>query len=261
MGILNATPDSFSDGGVHYAPDAAIAAGIRMIEEGAAILDVGGESTRPGSERVPLDEELRRVLPVVRELSKLGYRVSIDTMKPDVAYECLQAGAWMVNDVTGLRDPAMRQVCADAGCRVTIMHMQGDPSTMQVAPSYDNVVDEVKAFLLAQAQVGIVAGIEPSNIWIDPGIGFGKTTAHNLRLLRELGTFVATRYPVLIGVSRKAFIGRIVGSESSPAPLDERGEGTLAAQTLSQAAGVAALRTHDVRATVRAVRVAAAILG
>lgn len=261
MGILNVTPDSFSDPGAHFDHDDAIRAGLAMVADGADILDVGGESTRPGSERIDLDEELRRVLPVVRELAKLGHRVSIDTMKPEVAFECLTAGAWMVNDVSGLRSPAMRQVCAESGCRVTIMHMLGTPETMQVRPSYDDVVGEVRSYLVQQVARATEDGIEPAKIWIDPGIGFGKTTEHNLALLRGLSSIVATRQPVLIGVSRKAFIGRILGSEASPLAIEDRLEGTLACQVLAQASGVAAIRTHDVRSAVRAAKVAAAILG
>ncbi len=260
MGILNVTPDSFSDAGAYFDADTAISRGLQMVAEGADLVDVGGESTRPGADPVPLDEELRRVLPVVRELAKRKAPVSVDTSKPEVAWEAVHCGARVVNDVTGLRDPAMLQALAQLDCTVCVMHMLGEPRTMQASPSYGDVVEEVRSYLLEQAESAQEAGIGRERIWIDPGIGFGKTLEHNLVLLRNLGAFVATGYPVLLGVSRKSFLGRVLGSADSPAPVEERLEGTLAAQTLAQASGVRVLRVHDVGAEVRAARVAAVIL-
>lgn len=243
MGILNVTPDSFSDGGRYFEPTAAIEHGLRMIDEGAELLDVGGESTRPGAEPVPEDEELRRVIPVVAELAK-SIPISIDTMKPAVAAAALDSGAFLVNDVSGLRDPAMIALVRQWRCAVCIMHMQGNPQTMQRNPQYDDVVREVRDYLLDKAtEVGA------EETWIDPGLGFGKAFEHNLELLRGLDTLVATRYPVLVGVSRKSFIGKMMGG----AEVNDRLEGTLAVQAWAQLAGVRVLRAHDVRATRRAV--------
>lgn len=258
MGILNVTPDSFSDGGQFATAQSAVDAALRMRDEGADLIDVGGESTRPGAEEVPAEDELRRVLPVVEALAQRGVPVSIDTRKAIVARAALEAGAAVVNDVTALGDPDMAPVCASFGVPVVLMHMQGTPQTMQRNPQYGDVVAEVCAFLTQQAHVAEAAGIH--QIWLDPGIGFGKTTAHNLALLRHLDALVATGYPVLLGVSRKAFIGRIVGGEATPAPVHERQEGTLAVQTLAQAAGVRMIRAHDVLAARRAIDVAGAVL-
>ncbi|MEZ0325610.1 MAG: dihydropteroate synthase [Fimbriimonas sp.] len=258
MGILNVTPDSFSDGGVHSEPAVAIAAGHQMIADGADILDVGGESTRPGSDSISVEEELRRVLPVVSALADAGYRVSIDTMKSEVARHSLQAGASIVNDVSALRDPEMASLCAEAGCTVCLMHMNGDPKTMQLNPQYDDVVAEVRQMLIERAEFAKEQGIQ--EVWIDPGIGFGKTTEHNLLLLNHLDQFTALGYPVLIGVSRKAFIGRILGSHEEPLPLSERLEGSLAAQLLAQVRGASIIRTHDVKEAKRTLSIAAAIL-
>lgn len=261
MGILNVTPDSFSDGGVHFDRDVAINAGIRMAAEGAQVVDVGGESTKPGSPGVSVAEELSRVIPVVEGLVKSHVSVSIDTRKPEVARQALAAGASILNDVSGLRDPEMIAVAAEAGCTVCIMHMLGTPETMQQNPSYEDVVEEVRAYLLQQADAAIQAGVAPSNIWIDPGIGFGKNLDHNLELLRNLDRFVDTDFPVLVGVSRKSFIGRILGASDAPLPPTERLEGTLALQVLAQAMGAHIIRAHDVLPTVRAARAAEALLG
>lgn len=261
MGILNVTPDSFSDGGVHFDREVAVNAGIRMSAEGADIIDVGGESTKPGSPGVSVDEELARVLPVVEALVKAHLTVSIDTRKPAVARKALEAGATILNDVSGLRDPEMVAVAAEASCTVCIMHMQGTPDTMQENPSYEDVVEEVREYLLRQADAAIQAGVAPSNIWIDPGIGFGKNLQHNIELLRNLDRFVDTDFPVLVGVSRKSFIGRILGAPDAPLPANERVEGTLALQVLAQAMGARILRAHDVLPTVRAARAADALLG
>jgi dihydropteroate synthase len=256
MGVLNVTPDSFSDGGAHPDAPSAIRAGIAMAEEGADWIDVGGESTRPGAAAVPDAEELKRVLPVVLGLVREGLRVSIDTRKTSVAAVCLEMGAGMVNDVTALSAPSMAEVCAAYGCTVCLMHMQGEPSTMQAAPSYEDVVEEVRAYLLSRAAFAEAKGIARKRIWIDPGIGFGKTVEHNLSLLHHLGRLTKTRYPVLLGVSRKSFLGRITGADE---PRD-RIEGALATQVLGQAQGVKMIRTHDVRATRRAIAMASAIL-
>jgi dihydropteroate synthase len=261
MGILNVTPDSFSDGGLHLDPDQAVGAAMRMMEEGADLIDVGGESTRPKAADLPLDEELARVLPVIEALSMRRVPFSMDTRKPGVAAEAIARGASMINDVSGFRDPMMIQTCAASGCAICIMHMLGTPATMQSNPTYEDVVGEVRDWLMQQAEHCQRGGIAVERIFIDPGIGFGKTLEHNLQLLRALDVFVETGYPVLIGVSRKSFIGRIIGSEQTPAPVDERLEGSLAAQVLAQAQGAKVLRVHDVRAARRAAEVAAAILG
>src|SRR6478735_3536443 len=210
MGVLNVTPDSFSDGGVHLEPAAATAAGRRMLDEGAAIVDVGGESTRPGSAGVPVEEELRRVVPVLEALH--GAPLSIDTAKAEVARRALELGAELVNDVTALRgDPRMAEVVAESGAYLCLMHMQGDPRTMQADPRYDDVVDDVKAFLAERLAAAVAAGIPEERICLDPGIGFGKTLEHNLELLRRLGEIAAIGRPVVLGTSRKSFIGRITG--------------------------------------------------
>ncbi|HWD38264.1 MAG TPA: dihydropteroate synthase [Fimbriimonas sp.] len=255
MGILNVTPDSFSDGGSYGCVQDAIDAGLRMVEEGADIVDVGGESTRPGSQPVPLDIEKQRVLPVIEGLAGQSVRISIDTYKAAVAREALQAGAQIVNDVTALRDPEMPGVCAEVECTVCLMHMQGTPQTMQQNPSYGDVVEEVKQFLLERAAFAKTQGIPKERIWIDPGIGFGKNDTHNLTVIRDLRVLTETGYPVLIGISRKGFIGRLLGSRESPAPAKDRLEGTLALQIYAQLAGAAILRTHDVRAARRAATV------
>lgn len=260
MGILNVTPDSFSDGGRHFEFDDAVRAALHMIDDGADLIDVGGESTRPGAAEVPLDEELRRTIPVVRELAKWCVPVSIDTHKPEVARAALEEGAAVVNDVYGFRDPALIEVCAKFDCSICIMHMQGTPDTMQKNPTYGDVVAEVRDWLLAQAKQCEDAGLARERIWIDPGIGFGKTIDHNLGLLRNAAAFVETGYPVLIGVSRKSFIGRVLSGSNDPLPVEERLEGTLAAQVLAQAAGAKIIRAHDIKATRRAMDMAAAIL-
>ena len=256
MGILNVTPDSFSDGGHYLAAEKAIAAGRRMIEEGADLIDVGGESTRPGAEPVPADEEIGRTVPVIEALAGDGIPISIDTMKPEVARRGLGAGAFLINDVGGMRDPAMVDVALGSNCHVCIMHMQGEPRTMQAAPNYGDVVREVRRFLVLQAVMLEEAGVAPERIWLDPGIGFGKTLEHNLLLLRHLDQLVATGYPVLVGVSRKSFLGKLTDN----APADDRLEGTLAAQVLAQSLGARVIRAHDVKAARRAIDVGTAIL-
>jgi dihydropteroate synthase len=255
MGILNVTPDSFSDGGRFSGPDEAIAEGLRMLDEGAALLDVGGESTRPGSAAVTPAEEIARVLPVVRALAAAGAVVSIDTRHAEVAAAAVEAGASVVNDVSGFADPAMRAVVAgsDVGC--VAMHMRGRPETMQDEPRYDDVVAEVTAYLAGQARLLAEAGVDTDRVALDPGIGFGKTTAHNLALLAGLPVLAALGHPVLVGVSRKRFIGELSGV-AEPAM---RVEGSVAAAVLAAAHGADVVRVHDVAAHVRALRVADAI--
>jgi dihydropteroate synthase len=249
MGVVNVTPDSFFDGGRHFSAAEAITHGRKLIDEGADILDVGGESTRPGATPVPEEEELARVLPVVRALAP-RCRVSIDTMKARVAREAVAAGATLVNDVTA----SLGEVAAAVGAGIVVMHMQGSPATMQASPVYDDVVDEVLASLEAAAGRARAAGVE--EVYIDPGIGFGKTTAHNLTLLRALPRFVATGIPVLVGTSRKRFLGEIaVRSPHAPLGVDDRFEASLASATWAMACGVAAVRVHDVAATVQAARI------
>lgn len=259
MGILNVTPDSFSDGGQFASVEAAVAAGLRMRDEGADCIDVGGESTRPGAEPVPLDEELRRVLPVVAELAARRIAVSIDTQKPEVARAACAVGARLINDVSGLRNPLMAEAAAETGAGVCIMHMQGEPQTMQQSPTYGDVVEEVRSWLLERAEQALAAGVDREKIWLDPGIGFGKTTEHNLTLLRRMDRLVDSGFPILLGVSRKAFIGRILGSPEHPLPTSDRLEGTLAIQAFAQLAGVRALRVHDVREARRVAEMLAAL--
>jgi dihydropteroate synthase len=257
MGIVNVTPDSFSDGGEWFERDAAIAHGRSLADEGAAILDVGGESTRPFADPVPADEELRRVLPVVEALAGSGVQVSVDTMKLEVARAAIQAGATFVNDVTAFRhEPAMAALVAEHGCDCCLMHMLGEPRTMQVDPRYDDVVSEVKAFLEQRAAFAVAEGIAEERIVLDPGIGFGKTVDHNLELLDRLGEIVALGFPVLLGTSRKAFLGRLAGREDP----HERVSATVATNVLGLERGASVFRVHDVAATADALTVTAATL-
>jgi dihydropteroate synthase len=257
MGVVNVTPDSFSDGGLYFDAAKAIAHGGELARAGAAILDVGGESTRPGAEEVGVEEELRRVVPVAEELAGLDVEVSIDTSKAAVAAAALDAGATIVNDVTALRgDTEMAALCADRGATVVLMHMLGSPRTMQRDPVYDDVVAEVKALLAGRIEAALAAGVAEERIWLDPGIGFGKTAAHNMELLRRLSELAALGYPLVIGTSRKSFIGRVDGSDSS-----ERLGGTIASSVLAAAAGAEVLRVHDVAEVGQAMAVAAAVLG
>ena len=247
MGVINVTPDSFSDGGDLVDSSLAIAAGLGMVADGAAIIDVGGESTRPGSQPVSVDEELARVLPVVSGLVDGGAVVSIDTSKAVVARRCIAAGAHVVNDVTALSDPTMAEVCADGGVGLILMHMLGTPATMQHDPTYRDVVREVGDFLDQRAGVAIAAGIEPRAIAIDPGIGFGKTFAHNIELMRHLETFANRPYPVVLGASRKGFLGSILEDLRGETAAKERDGATAAAVALGVAAGVSVFRVHNVR--------------
>ena len=256
MGVLNVTPDSFSDGGLHFSTEAAIRRGIEIAEQGADLLDVGGESTRPGADAVPADEEWQRVEPALKGLvRKIDLPISIDTRKPEVAEKALQAGAAIVNDVTGLANPAMVRLVAKHGAGAVIMHMRGEPKTMQDEPRYDDVVREIHEFLAQRIQGAVRGGIGDDRIAVDPGIGFGKTADHNLTLLARLDAFSDLGRPIVIGVSRKGFIGRVGGGQPG-----ERVAGSIAAATLAVARGAHLVRAHDVLETVRAMRVADAVL-
>ncbi|HET9026532.1 MAG TPA: dihydropteroate synthase [Trueperaceae bacterium] len=253
VGIVNVTPDSFSGAGGFWTTEQAVSAGLRLRDEGAIMIDVGGESTRPGAEPVAEGEELRRVLGVVEALAAAGVVVSVDTRKQAVAAAALESGAALINDVGGLRDAGMRAACAAAGAAAIIMHMQGEPSTMQDAPSYTDVVAEVEEFLLRQARVAAAAGVR--GVVLDPGIGFGKDVQHNLALLRATKRFASLGYPVMVGASRKGFLGRLSGEADPRARLP----GTLAAHLWAAASGAALLRVHDVAAHAQALAVWGAI--
>jgi dihydropteroate synthase len=256
MGVVNVTPDSFSDGGLFLDSEAAIAHGRELAEQGAEILDVGGESTRPGAEEVSAEEEMARVVPVIRGLADAA-TVSVDTSKLEVAEAALDAGASIINDVTALRGaPEIGGLCADRDAGLVLMHMQGDPRTMQREPAYGDVVDEVKAFLAERLEVALAAGVAEERVWLDPGIGFGKTLEHNLELLRRLGELRELGQPLLVGTSRKSFIGKVDGSA-----VGDRLGGTIASSILAMAEGADVLRVHDVAAAAQAVTVADAILG
>lgn len=258
MGILNVTPDSFSDGGRHCGPEGALEHARRMIAEGAEIIDVGGESTRPGAEEVPVAEEIARTLPVVAALrAEWDGLVSIDTMKAPVAAAALEAGADIINDVSGLTaDPAMAGVCAASGCGVVAMHMQGDPRTMQLSPRYGDVVAEVRGFFEERLAALVAAGIDPEAICFDPGIGFGKSVEHNLALLRGLPELSVGGRPLLLGVSRKSFIGKVLGSTN----LNDRAWPTVAITARAREAGVMIHRVHEVKPNVEALRMVEAIM-
>jgi len=243
MGIVNVTPDSFSDGGKFTSAQAAIDHGLQLVKEGADILDIGGESTRPGADVVPVEEEKRRVLPVIRALAQAGLVVSIDTRKPEVMQAALDAGAVMVNDVMALRGPGSLQVVAASEAAVCLMHMQGEPQTMQQTPVYQDVVREVKAFLDARVAACMGAGISRQRIVIDPGFGFGKTLAHNLALLKNLAVLAVGEVPVMAGLSRKAMLGALSGRETG-----EREYAGVAAHMLALMQGAGLLRVHDVAA-------------
>jgi dihydropteroate synthase len=256
MGVLNVTPDSFSDGGRFLDSGKAVEHGLKMVADGAAILDVGGESTRPGSEPVSAEEQIRRVVPVIEALAqRTDAPISIDAHEPAVATAALDAGAGVINDITALGDERMAALAAKREVPVVLMHMQGTPQTMQAEPTYADVVTEVRRFLLDRAARVESLGVAPDRIFIDPGIGFGKTLEHNLRLLKHVDKFVATDYRVLVGTSRKSFIGRITGREK---PAD-RVFGTAATVALCVAAGVSVVRVHDVGPMCEAVRLVEAI--
>lgn len=256
MGVLNVTPDSFSDGGRFLAADAALEQALALVREGAAVVDIGGESTRPGSDPVGLDDELQRVVPVIEALAaRAGVPISVDTTKAEVARRALAAGARMVNDVSALRtDPAMAEVVAEAGSPVCLMHMQGQPKTMQDAPLYDDVVGEVIAFLEERMAFAVSQGVREEQVLLDPGIGFGKTIEHNLTLLRHLDRLVALGRPVVLGTSRKRFLGAILGAEPG-----ERVVGTMATTVIGLLAGAHVFRVHDVKPNYEALRVALAV--
>jgi dihydropteroate synthase len=256
MGVVNVTPDSFSDGGRWLDTAAAIAHGRVLWGQGAGILDVGGESTRPGAVPVEADEELRRVLPVVEQLAADGHTVSIDTSKLAVAREAVRGGARYVNDVTAFRqDPGMAALVAETGCECCLTHMLGEPRTMQEHPRYDDVVDDVKSFLAERAAFAVAEGIAPERVQVDPGIGFGKTLEHNLTLLRRLDELLTLGFPVVLGTSRKSFLGRLTGR-----PTDQLVPATLATQVLGLQRGASVFRVHDVEPVVQALTVAAATL-
>ena len=258
MGVLNVTPDSFSDGGLYATTERAVAHGLELVAEGADVVDVGGESSRPGAEPVPLDEELARVVPVVEALAAAGARVSVDTTKAAVARAAVAVGATLVNDISA----SLWEVAAETGAGWVAVHMQGEPRTMQADPRYDDVVAEVHGFVLERAARARAAGV--GEVWVDPGIGFGKTTAHNLSLLRHLPELVAGAAAagcagVLVGTSRKRFLGLLAagdagGADRPPAPVTERLEGSLATAAAALVAGAAMVRVHDVAATVQVAR-------
>ncbi len=257
MGVLNVTPDSFSDDGRFLDPEAAVKHALRMAEEGADLIDVGGESSRPFSDPVSQEEELARVLPVLEGLEgRAEVPLSIDTRRPKVAEAALKAGATMVNDITGLGDEAMRALVADHGVPAVLMHMQGDPKTMQEDPTYGDVVADILRFFRERIAMAEAAGIPRDRLVVDPGIGFGKTAAHNLQILRRLSEFRSLGLPLLMGASRKSFIGKVLDAE-----VDDRLEGSLAAAAAAVLGGARLVRAHDVRATVRTVRLLDAIAG
>jgi dihydropteroate synthase len=256
MGVVNVTPDSFSDGGVHLDAEVAADAALKMLEEGAAIVDVGGESTRPGSEGVTADEELRRVVPVLERLQG-RVPVSIDTTKAEVARRALELGAELVNDVTAFRaDPGLAEVAAEHDAYVCLMHMQGEPRTMQVDPRYDDVVSEVAAFLEERLRFAVASGVREDRICLDPGIGFGKTLEHNLELLRRLDVLLALGRPLLVGLSRKSTLGKIVGD---PAATTGPLSASVAAAVVAYERGATILRVHDVREHAEALTVVRAL--
>ena len=256
MGIVNVTPDSFSDGGSYLEADAAIAHGRELLAAGADLLDIGGESTRPGAAAVGAAEEIARVAPVIEALAGDGATVSVDTSKAVVAEAALSAGAGIVNDVTALADPEMASVCAARGPGLILMHMKGTPRTMQDNPVYGDVVVEVREFLAERMRLAIDAGIDEGGIWLDPGIGFGKTVEHNLELIARLGELADLGRPIVIGASRKNFIGAITGRE-----VGDRLGGSIATNVLGLVHGADVLRVHDVAETIQAVRVAERIIG
>jgi dihydropteroate synthase len=255
MGIINVTPDSFSDGGRFVDPEAAVSAGISMAADGADVLDVGGESTRPGSDPVPVDVEIDRVVPVVKRLSaEVDLPVSVDTRRSAVARAAVDAGAAIVNDVTAGSDPAVFDVVREAGAGLVLMHMRGDPKTMQQLTDYADVVSDVKAYLAERVEAATRAGIDPECLAVDPGLGFAKTQVQNYVLMRDIAEFLDLGRPVLVGPSRKSFIGKVLGTEG-----DQRMEGTAGAVAWMAGQGAHIVRVHDVKEMVRVVRVVDAI--
>jgi dihydropteroate synthase len=260
MGVLNVTPDSFSDGGQYRQVDAAVSHGLRMVEEGAAIIDVGGESTRPGADPVDAEEEIRRVVPVIEKLrAQTDAVISIDTSKPQVMRAAAAVGAGLINDVRALSEKGALEAAVATECAVCLMHMQGDPRSMQLAPHYDDVVNEVKAFLEQRVNVCRAAGMAAERMVIDPGFGFGKTLEHNLQLLRHLGQLaiaVPIMVPIMVGLSRKSIVGRLTGR-----PSGERVYGSVALAVIAVMNGARIVRVHDVGATVDALKTVTAVLG
>ncbi len=261
MGIVNVTPDSFSDGGRFFSTERAVAHARQLVCEGADILDIGGESSRPGAQPVPFEEELRRVIPVIRAIRReFSVPISIDTYKASVAEAALDAGANIVNDISALRfDSRMVEVVARAGVPVVLMHMQGDPRTMQQNPTYTDVVREIKEFLRERIAYALEHGIEKRRIIIDPGIGFGKTVEHNIEILQRLSELKELGCPILIGTSRKSFIGRLGSTTSEPLPMHERLEGTIASNVIAVMNGAQIVRVHDVAPMKRALAIADAM--
>ncbi len=257
MGVLNVTPDSFSDGGDYFGLAPALRRAERMVEEGADILDIGGESTRPGATPVSVREEIERVVPVIKALApRIPVPISVDTSKPEVMRATVKAGAGMINDVRALRGPGALEAAVEADVPVCLMHMRGEPGTMQEAPAYHDVVSEVRDFLRRRIEVCVGAGIAPGRIIVDPGFGFGKTLVHNLALLARLGELCSLGSPVLVGLSRKSMIGTLTGRS-----VTERLAGSLAAAVLAVERGARVVRVHDVAATVDALRVVRAVYG
>lgn len=256
MGIVNVTPDSFSDGGKYSSVDLAVEHALQLIAEGADILDIGGESTRPGADPVGLDEELRRVVPVIEALSKVTtVPLSIDTYKPEVMRAAIEAGADIVNDICALREDGALEIVANSNAGVCLMHMQGIPQTMQINPQYADVVNEVKQFLIDRVEACLAHGIARERIMLDPGFGFGKTTAHNVALIQHLDSFVGLGFPLLVGLSRKSVLGRIAGGDEQ-----QRLHAGLAASVISVMKGAKIVRVHDVKATVDALKVVSAVM-
>jgi dihydropteroate synthase len=257
MGVVNVTPDSFSDGGRFLSVEAAVEHGVRLAEEGAALIDVGGESTRPGAEPVGAEVELERVIPVIERLRAATTAIiSVDTSKAEVMRAASAAGAGLINDVRALREPGTLAAAAASGCAVCLMHMQGEPRTMQRAPSYADVVGEVRAFLAGRVAESLAAGLAPERLAVDPGFGFGKTLEHNLTLLRRLGELAADGPPVLVGLSRKSMLGTLTGRAAG-----ERVYGSVALAVIAALNGARIIRAHDVAATVEALTVTAAVRG
>ena len=257
MGVVNVTPDSFSDGGRFLDADRAVSHGLALAREGAAFIDVGGESTRPGAEPVGAQEELRRVVPVIEGLvGATDAVISVDTSKPEVMRAAAAAGAGLINDVRALREPGALEAAQESGCAVCLMHMQGEPRTMQAAPAYEDAVGEVRAFLAERAQVCLAAGFSADRLVLDPGFGFGKTLEHNLTLLRRLRELGVDGLPLVVGLSRKSMVGKLTGR-----PEGERVLGSVVLAVMAVLAGARIVRAHDVAATVEALRVVAAVRG
>jgi dihydropteroate synthase len=257
MGVLNVTPDSFSDGGRFFDPETAVRHGVRLAEEGAALIDVGGESTRPGAAPVGVEEELRRVIPVIERLhGATGAVISVDTSKPEVMRAAAAAGAGLINDVRALREPGALEAASSSGCAVCLMHMRGEPRTMQASPAYQDVVGEVRAFLEERTAACRMAGISADRLVLDPGFGFGKTLEHNLTLLRHLRGLGSAGLPVMVGLSRKSMVGKLTGRAEG-----ERLVGSVVLAALAGLAGASIVRAHDVASTVEALQVVAAVRG